>query len=122
MKEPHKHPSYRLFEIPEPPANMSEGARQEWVSLAKTVFELRTARAADLRLLELLCEVLADISELQKTIRKDGYTVEAANFIMLQEVPPPTDEEQYNHRDLNRIAAVVLRHATARASGHSCGF
>jgi P27 family predicted phage terminase small subunit len=79
MNEPHKHPSYRLSEIPEPPGTMSEGARQEWNSLAKTLYELRTARPADLRLLELLCEILADISVLEKTIRTDGYTVEAGS-------------------------------------------
>jgi P27 family predicted phage terminase small subunit len=79
MTEPHEHPAYRLSEIPEPPEGISEGARQEWNSLAKTLFELRTARPADLRLLELLCEILADISALEETIRTDGYTVEAGS-------------------------------------------
>jgi P27 family predicted phage terminase small subunit len=79
MTEPHEHPAYRLNEIPEPPEGISEGARQEWNSLAKTLFELRTARPADLRLLELLCEILADISALEETIRTDGYTVEAGS-------------------------------------------
>jgi P27 family predicted phage terminase small subunit len=79
MTAPNKHPAYRLSEIPEPPDGISEGARQEWHSLAKTIYELRTARPADLRLLELLCEILVDISVLEKTIRIDGYTVEAGS-------------------------------------------
>jgi len=79
MNEPHNHPGYRLSEIPEPPDSMSEGGRREWHSLAKTLYELRTARPADLRLLELLCEILADISALEETIRKDGYTTEAGS-------------------------------------------
>jgi P27 family predicted phage terminase small subunit len=79
MNEPQNHPAYQLSEIPEPPDTISEGGRQEWQTVAKTVFELRTARPADLRLLELLCEILADISALQETIRRDGFTVEAGS-------------------------------------------
>lgn len=79
MNEPHLHPAYRLASIPEPPDTMSAGAAQEWRTLAKQIYQLRTARPADLRLLELLCEILADISALQETIRKDGYTTEAGS-------------------------------------------
>ena len=79
MNEPQNHPAYQLSEIPEPPDSVSNGARIEWLALAKTVFELQTARPADLRTFELMCELLADINSLQETIRSEGYTVEAGS-------------------------------------------
>ena len=68
-------PAYRLESVPEPPDTLSAGAEQEWKAIAPVIFDLRTARPADLRTLELLCEILADISTLQETIHKDGILI-----------------------------------------------
>ena len=69
------HPAYRLESVPEPPDTLSEGAKQEWKAIAPVIFELRTARPADLSTLGLLCEILADIRALETTVRSEGYTV-----------------------------------------------
>ncbi len=69
------HPGYRLPESPEPPDTLSQGARAEWQAILPVIYELRTGRGADLRLLELLCELLADIRSLEAKIRLEGYTV-----------------------------------------------
>ena len=79
MTDPQDHPAYRLREIPDPPDTLSAGGRKEWTTLAKQIYELRTARPADVRLLEVLCELLSDISVLQETIRADGLTIEAGS-------------------------------------------
>ena len=69
------HPAYRLESIPEPPAALSECGKQEWNAIVPVIYELQTARPADLRTLELLCEILADINTLQETVRKDGILI-----------------------------------------------
>ena len=79
MTDATNHPGYRWGAVPIPPESLSEGAHQEWINLAPIVYELQTARTADLRAFRLLCEINADISALQDTIRKDGYTVEAGS-------------------------------------------
>ncbi len=79
MNDLENFPAYRLASIPPAPDTLSHGARQEWVTLAKQIYQLQTGRPADLRSLELLCEVLAEISVLQETINSEGYTVEAGS-------------------------------------------
>ena len=43
------------------------------------VFELQTARRADLPTLGLLCEIKADIRSLEAAIRTDGHTIQAGS-------------------------------------------
>jgi len=69
------HPAYRLESIPEPPDTLSVGAEREWKAILPVIFELQMARPADLRTLELLCEILADINTLQQTVRRDGILI-----------------------------------------------
>ena len=69
------HPAYRLESVPLPPDTLSEGARKEWKELAPVVYEMQTARIADLRAFQLLTEILADISKLEETIRADGILI-----------------------------------------------
>ena len=73
-----KHPGYRLSELPPPPDTLSQGARAEWVAVLPVIFELRTGRPADLRLLELLCEILADTRGLEAAVRQEGFSVESS--------------------------------------------
>jgi P27 family predicted phage terminase small subunit len=70
-----EHPANSLQAIPSAPDTLSEGARLEWQQLAPVIFALKTARPADLRALELLCEILADIRAIEETVRSEGYTV-----------------------------------------------
>ena len=58
----NNHPGYCLESIPQPVDTLSTGAKAEWKRLAPTIFKMQTARPADLRSLELLCEILADIT------------------------------------------------------------
>ena len=73
------HPYFRMQAVPEPPAELSEAARAEWLNLLPTIVALGTARPADLRVLSLLCELLADISGMQDSIRENGYVVQAGS-------------------------------------------
>ncbi len=79
MNDLENFPAYRLTCVPLPPNTLSEDAREDWKLLATQIYQLRTARPVDLRLLEMLCEISADIRALQKTIRIDGYTIEAGS-------------------------------------------
>jgi phage terminase small subunit len=69
------HPGNQLKAIPPAADTLSEGARQEWQTLAPIIFQLKTGRPADLRILELLCEILADIRSIEAAVRSEGYTV-----------------------------------------------
>ena len=73
------HPLFRLETIPEPPAELSEAARAEWLVLLPVIVELGTARPADLRVLSLLCELLADIAGMETSIREQGYCIQAGS-------------------------------------------
>jgi P27 family predicted phage terminase small subunit len=73
------HPYFRMQAVPAPPAELSEAARAEWLNLLPTIVALGTARPADLRVLSLLCELLADISGMQDSIRENGYVVQAGS-------------------------------------------
>lgn len=73
------HTGYRLEEMPEIPSGLSGGALKHWNDLMPVIFELGTARPADVPALVLLCEMRADLDALQDTIRKDGITTEAGS-------------------------------------------
>jgi P27 family predicted phage terminase small subunit len=78
MNDQH-HPHFRLETVPEPPDTLSEAANAEWRELLPTIVQLGTARPADLRLLALLCELLADIAGMEASIRDQGYTIQAGS-------------------------------------------
>ena len=61
------------------PSTLSPEGAEEWHGLIATLAELGTARAADLRAVELLCEVLADEKTLRETIRREGLTIPGAD-------------------------------------------
>jgi P27 family predicted phage terminase small subunit len=69
------HPAYRLPAIPEAPDGLSDGARRQFDTLVPIIFELRTARQADLPAIGLMCEILGDCEALQQTIHREGITV-----------------------------------------------
>ena len=73
------HPAYRLDSVPVPPDALSEDAKQQWLTLAPLIYEMQTARIADLPTLELLCEIKADVHSLEEAIRDEGYTIEAGS-------------------------------------------
>ena len=62
----------RLTEPPPPPDTLSQGAKQEWESLAPVVVELGTMCRGDLRAFEQLAETLAMQTELQELVRSQG--------------------------------------------------
>ena len=68
------HPGNELKDIPEPPDRLTNAAREEWQAIAPIIFQLKTGRPAELRRLELLAELLADIRSMEATIRAEGYT------------------------------------------------
>jgi P27 family predicted phage terminase small subunit len=76
---PENHPAYRLEQLPEPPDSLSQGARQQWKVLMPTIFELGTARPADLPAIAMLCEIYADINRMEEILRTEGFTVEAGS-------------------------------------------
>lgn len=65
----------RLTDPPKPPAELDPLAAREWKSLAPILCETGVLTVADLRLLRMACELLADISRLEKVIRDEGLTV-----------------------------------------------
>lgn len=69
---------YAFLEMPDPPESLSTGARAHWDELIPTIFDLKTARPADIPVLILLCEARADVDALQATLRKEGFTTESA--------------------------------------------
>ncbi len=73
------HPGFQLESVPLPPQTLSEGGTREWKALAPLIYEMRTARPADLPVLELLCEIRADIHGLEKAIKTEGYTLAAGS-------------------------------------------
>jgi P27 family predicted phage terminase small subunit len=76
---PENHPAYRLEQLPKPPDSLSQGARQQWKDFVPTIFELGTARPADLPAIVMLCEIQADIALMEETLRAEGYTTEAGS-------------------------------------------
>jgi P27 family predicted phage terminase small subunit len=68
----------RLAEVPLPPETLSSGAMGEWNWLAPVLVELEVLTRADLRTLALCCETLSTATELETTIRDEGYTIPAS--------------------------------------------
>ncbi len=66
----------RLTKAPLAPKTLSQNAKQEWKVLASVLVELGTICKADLRALEMLCEILADASRLQKMVNIEGLLLE----------------------------------------------
>ena len=69
---------YAFLEMPDPPESLSTAARVHWDELIPVIFDLKTARPADIPVLILLCESRADLDALQATLRKEGFTTESA--------------------------------------------
>ncbi len=65
--------------MPEVPAELSDGARKHWDNIMPIIFELGTARPADIHALVLLCEMRVDLDALQGTIRQEGITTVAGS-------------------------------------------
>lgn len=69
-------PGQALKEAPPPPGTLSEIARTAWEDLAAETVALGVLTTADLPMLALLAETSATVSELEHTIRSEGFTVE----------------------------------------------
>lgn len=69
-------PGSALKEAPPPPEAMSERAQTVWKDLAAETVALGVLTSADLPMLALLAETSATVSELEDTIRSEGFTVE----------------------------------------------
>jgi len=67
-------PGTALKEAP-PPQGMSERAQTVWEDLAAETTALGVLTSADLPMLALLAETSATVSELEHTIRSEGFTV-----------------------------------------------
>lgn len=67
-------PGERLSRTPAPPSYLSEGAREEWRSLAPLARRLGTLTACDLRAFGLLCETLATETAAREAVGRDGLT------------------------------------------------
>jgi P27 family predicted phage terminase small subunit len=68
----------RLTEPPSPPHSLSPFALREWRTLAPLCVELGVLTRADLRALELLCQVLATEAELRALLEKEGLLIPGA--------------------------------------------
>ena len=68
-------PGEALKYAPPPPESLSEIARAAWVELATETVALGVLTTADLPMLALLAETSATVSELENTIRAEGFTV-----------------------------------------------
>ncbi len=73
------HPAFRLAELPPAPVTLSEGGKQEWSVLMPIIYDLCTARPADVPAIEMLCEIKADIRTLEARIHADGILIEAGS-------------------------------------------
>ena len=69
---------HRLEIMPEPPQQITDGAKHYWREIMPTIFELGTARGKDLQSVALLCAVLAQIDALQTKLEADGYVTTTA--------------------------------------------
>jgi len=69
---------YAFLEMPVAPESLSTAARAHWDELIPVIYDLKTARPADIPVLILLCESRADVDALQATLRKEGFTTESA--------------------------------------------
>ena len=65
---------FAFDELPEMPESLSEPARQHWNELIPLIHDLKNARPADIPILIVMCEALADLNAMQASIRRDGFT------------------------------------------------
>ena len=65
---------FAFEELPEMPESLGESARQHWNELIPIVYDLKKARPADIPALIIMCEALADLNQMQASIRRDGFT------------------------------------------------
>ena len=65
---------FAFDELPEMPESLSEPARQHWNELIPIIYDMKKARPADIPALIILCEALADLNQMQASIRRDGFT------------------------------------------------
>jgi P27 family predicted phage terminase small subunit len=70
--------AYAFLELPDPPESLSTAARAHWDELIPTIFDLKTARPADIPVLILLCEARSDVDALQVTLRAEGFCTTSA--------------------------------------------
>jgi P27 family predicted phage terminase small subunit len=68
-------PGEALTEAPPPPESLSEIARAAWEELAAETVAIGVLTSADMAMLALLAETSATVSELEHTIRSEGFTV-----------------------------------------------
>jgi P27 family predicted phage terminase small subunit len=66
---------YRVRRSPPAPKRLSARAAAEWKALAPICILLRTLTTADLRALEMLCNLLAAEAECREVLARDGMTV-----------------------------------------------
>ena len=74
-----RYPKYALIDVPPPPDSAREASQREWRRLAPIVFKLGYTTPADLRALELLCDVLATTKELEAVIAEEGALIDAGS-------------------------------------------
>jgi len=65
---------FAFEELPEMPESLSEPARQHWNELIPLIYNLNRARPADIPILIILCEAVADLNAMQASLRRDGFT------------------------------------------------
>lgn len=75
---PRQSAMERLKVPPDPPTTLTDEAKSEWIILAASCVDLGVLSGADLRALELLCEVLASEQELRALLQKEGMTIAGA--------------------------------------------
>jgi P27 family predicted phage terminase small subunit len=78
-RAPKKTAAERLARVPPAPAALAAGAVAEWRELAGVLVSLGVLTRADLRLLALLCSVLASEKELRDLLQKEGCLIAGAD-------------------------------------------
>jgi len=73
------HTDCRFEVMPPAPDSLSEGALKHWAALLPAIVELETGRPADIPVLVMLVEMMADVDALQDAIRQEGHTIEAGS-------------------------------------------
>src|SRR6202171_232631 len=77
-RKPKRTAMERLRTPPRAPRYLSDAAKAEGSVLARAPTEIGVLTLADLRALELLCEILATESELRVLLKTDGMTIAGA--------------------------------------------
>ncbi|TVP11794.1 phage terminase small subunit P27 family [Shewanella sp. KCT] len=80
-------------DIPRMPSHLPPRAKAVWKRLCKLLSDMGVLTLADALALERLCDIYAEIIELQKDIAKNGRTYESIR--PMDDVPGPGAMEQY---------------------------